>query len=430
MLKRYCKGFYKIYYLLSVICYWQRILLLPVVFCLLPVFTSGCAGGEMAKKDIKSLSWNTYLFNNQREGNTEDSMELPPRLSSNFMIAGAPMFKFFVPYDPAEYSSPAIVDGIAYVGSADGYFYAIDMTKGREIWEFPVKGAVESSATVSGGRVYFGTGKGVLYCLSGKDGKEIWRFQAKTEIISSPAVEDGVIYFNSADDRLYALKAESGEKLWQYSRRYVKNIVKRIFASPAIYGDKIYYNSADGYVVAVEKSSGREVWQKSVLGAGEEGADTARLTPTIDGSMLYVINGDRFLVALDAEKGEEGWRFNSIRISDFTVSRGYIFIAGYDGSIIAMNKSGKIVWKEKTGQGVPVSMIAVDKCLVVASNYKIENLLSTDIGSHIDIFDMESGKNEWNENIDSTVSASLSAAYNHLLLVTDHGYLRIYKSIQ
>ncbi|MBI5875974.1 MAG: PQQ-binding-like beta-propeller repeat protein [Deltaproteobacteria bacterium] len=355
-------------------------------------------------------------------------MEAPLRLSANFMIAGAPVFKFFIPYGPAEYSAPAIVDNIVYVGSADGYFYAIDLIKGREIWEFPTTGAVESSPTVSDGRVYFGTGKGILYCLDSKDGREIWRFQAKAEIISSPVVEDGVIYFNSADDKLYALKAGTGEKLWQYSRRYIKKIVKRTFASPAVYGDKIYCNFADGYIVAVEKSSGREVWQKAM--AGEDHAGAARFTPTIDNGLVYLINGDGFLVGLDAETGEERWRFDTIKISDFTASKGYMFIAGYDGSVIAMNKSGKIIWKGKTSQGIPVSMIIADKYLVVASNYKTENTLSTDIGSYVDIFDTDTGVKAWNENIDSTVSASLSAAYNHLLLVTDHGYLRIYKSSQ
>src|SRR3989339_242228 len=126
-----------------------RLGVLPITYCLLSIacilFFTGCASKQIAKKDIKSLAWKTYLFNNQREGKTEDSMELPLRLSTNFMIAGAPVFKFFIPYDPAEYSSPAIVDSIVYVGSADGYFYAIDLIKGRGIWEFAATGAVESS---------------------------------------------------------------------------------------------------------------------------------------------------------------------------------------------------------------------------------------------------------------------------------------------
>lgn len=404
----------------------QRFLfcILNSVFCIL--FFTGCAGKQIAGKEIKSLPWKTYLFNNQRGGQTEDTMNLPVGSSADFMIAGAPVFKFFIPYEPAEYSSPAIVDNIVYVGAADKYFYAIDLKKGRVIWEFSTSGAVESSPTVHNSRVYFGTGYGILYCLDTKDGHEIWRFQAKTEIISSPVVEGDTVYFSSADDKLYALKAETGEKLWHYSRRYVKKIVKRMFASPVVHGDKIYGNFTDGYIAAVEKSSGREVWNKRVI--GDDRADAARFTPTIEDSLVYLISSDGFLVALDAENGEERWRFDIIKIYDFTLSKGYMFVAGYDGSIIAMNKSRKIIWRKKVSQGIPVSMIAADNYIITSSNYKTETFYSSDTGSYLDVFDMDTGKKVWSDNIDSTVSASLAAAYNHLFLVTDKGYLRIYKS--
>ena len=435
MLKRYYRGSYKSQWSVvrgqwSVV---RKGLMRLVLFLLvtghwsLVTLVTGCAGDKIVSGEIKSLPWKTYLFNSQREGKTEDTMKLPAGSSADFRIAGAAIFKFFLPYDPAEYSSPAIVDNIIYVGASDKYFYAIDLKKGKVIWEFSTSGAVESSPTIHNGRVYFGTGDGILYCLDSKDGHEIWRFQAGTEIISSPVVEGDAVYFNSADDKLYALKAETGEKLWHYSRRYVKKIInKRMFASPAVYGDKIYCNFTDGYIAAVEKSSGREVWQKRVL--GEDHADAARFTPTIKDSLVYLISGDGFLIALDAENGEERWRFDIIKISDFTLSKGYMFAAGYDGSIIAMNKSGKIVWRKKVSQGIPVSMIAADNYIITSSNYKTETLFSSATGSYVDIFDMDKGKKVWNENIDSTVSASLAAAYNHLFLVTDKGYLRIYKS--
>lgn len=423
MLKRYCKGFYRsqdseVRNQSFLFC------ILYPVFCIL--FFTGCAGDKVVSSEIKSLPWKAYLFNNQREGKTEDTMKLPIGSFADFRIADAAMFKLFIPYDPTEYSSPAIVDNIVYVGASNKYFYAIDLKNGRVIWEFSTSGAIESSPTVHNGRVYFGTGGGILYCLDSKDSREIWRFQAGTEIISSPVVEDDAVYFNSADDKLYALKAETGEKLWQYSRRYARKIVKRTFTSPAAHGDKIYCNFTDGYIAAVEKSSGREVWQKRTLGEGHAGV--ARFTPTIKDGLVYLINGDGFLIVMDAENGEDRWRFDIIKISDFTLSKGYIFAAGYDGSIIAINKSGKIVWRKKVGQGIPVSIIAADNYVIAASNYKTDFIFSSATGSYVDIFDMDKGKKVWSENIDSTISASMAAAYNHLFLVTDKGYLRVYKS--
>jgi len=250
MLRRYCKGFYKIGYGLWAIGYRRRIFLLPIASsCLLPVFIIGCAGDLAAKKDIKSIPWETYLLNNQRHGETEDTFVSPPNIAGDFRISSG--IRFFPIYDPRQYSSPAVVDNVVYVGSADKHFYAVNIKNGKEIWGFETTGAVESSPTVAGGRVYFGVNDGKLYCLDINDGREIWHFQANTEIISSPVIENGIVYFNSADDKVYALKSENGEIVWRYNRRYIKRMVKRMFTSLAAYSNKIYCNFSDGYMVAM-----------------------------------------------------------------------------------------------------------------------------------------------------------------------------------
>ena len=394
---------------------------------LLPFFIGGCSGGQIVKKDVKVTPWATYLYNKERQGNTDDTILSPLKLARDFRIARG--IRFFPIYEPKQYSSPAIVDNVIYIGSADKFFYAIDLSKGKRIWEFKTTGAVESSPTVADGMVYFGTNDGKFYCLNGRDGKEIWRFQANTEIISSPIVAKKVIYFNSADDKLYALNAETGEKLWQYNRRYVKGIVKRMFASPTLYNDKIYSNFSDGTIVAVEKSSGREVWNKKIEGKDEIGF--VRATPTVNDGLVYLINGDGYTVAFDAENGEERWKFDIIRAVNFVLGQNHIFITGYDGRIVAMKKnSGEIIWRRKVSNGVPASIVISDNYLIVASNYESETFFSSISGSYIDIFEIETGKRVWDEKIDSTTSTSLAVAYNHLFFVTDRGFLRIYTSSQ
>ena len=46
-------------------------------------------------------------------------------------------------------SSPAIVAGVAYVGSTDGNLYAVDTATGVQKWKFATKGWVSSSPAVS-----------------------------------------------------------------------------------------------------------------------------------------------------------------------------------------------------------------------------------------------------------------------------------------
>lgn len=421
---------------------WSVVSVIKILFLLLLItghwslitVLTGCTVDKTARTEIKNLPWETYLFNKERHGQTEDTIISPPRLFNDFDIKSG--IKFLYTYEPAQYSSPAIVNKVIYVGSSAKYLYAIDIVTGNPLWEFKTTGAVESSPTVASGMVYFGTNDGVLYCLNSSNGSEVWRFHIKTEIISSPIVEDGKIYFNSADDKLYALNAKTGEMLWQYKRGYVKKIVRRMFVSPAIFGDMIYCNFTDGYIAAIEKSSGNEVWAKRVAKPSDRWigenitADIPRLTPTVSSGLIYLVNGDGFFTILDAKTGEEKWKFDIIRIFDFTIGYGgNIFLAGYDGSIIAMDGvSREVVWRRRVTQGFPASVIATGNHLIITSNYKSETLFFDSAVSYVDIFTADSGKKMWSEKIDSTISTTPTVAYNNLFLVTDKGHLRIYKS--
>ena len=58
-----------------------------------------------------------------------------------------------------------MVDGVVYVGSADGYLYAVGAESGRERWRFETDGPVFSSPAVVDGVVYVGSGDGRLYAV-------------------------------------------------------------------------------------------------------------------------------------------------------------------------------------------------------------------------------------------------------------------------
>lgn len=75
-------------------------------------------------------------------------------------------------------SSPAIVDGKAYIGSFDGYLYCLDLAMGKPDWKFKTTGGVKSSPCVDSGKVYIGStnqvdGKGGFYCVDSKSGEKI-----------------------------------------------------------------------------------------------------------------------------------------------------------------------------------------------------------------------------------------------------------------
>lgn len=170
-------------------------------------------------------------------------------------------------------SSPAISDGIVYIGSRDRRLYALDLTArawplewpilrmwsyayllgyapyppvpSGLIWHLHADGEVKSSPAVAKGMVYFGTGSGTFYALD-TSGQEQWRFDAGGALPSSPAVGNGVVYFGSADGRLYALDAASGHKLWDFATG------GEISSSPTLAYHKVFVTSEDGYLYALE----------------------------------------------------------------------------------------------------------------------------------------------------------------------------------
>ena len=110
------------------------------------------------------------------------------------------------------YSSPAVANGIVYVGSEDKNLYAIDAVTGKEKWRFATGDHIFSSPTVADGTVYVGSEDENLYAIDVATGKEKWRTADGDWVYSTPAVANGVVYVGNADKRLYAIDAVTGKR--------------------------------------------------------------------------------------------------------------------------------------------------------------------------------------------------------------------------
>ena len=80
-------------------------------------------------------------------------------------------------------ASPAVANGRVYTGSADGTLYALGAKSGRELWRFDTEGhtlesgkfgfdrrTVEASPSVADGRVFIGSRDGFLYAVDAATG--------------------------------------------------------------------------------------------------------------------------------------------------------------------------------------------------------------------------------------------------------------------
>ena len=78
----------------------------------------------------------------------------------------------------------------------------------RALWQFTTRGRVDSSPVVVGGRVFFGSADGRLYAVDVASGKEVWKFEGGGSFTASPAVAAGRLVIGTDDGNLYCFGQE------------------------------------------------------------------------------------------------------------------------------------------------------------------------------------------------------------------------------
>ena len=103
-------------------------------------------------------------------------------------------------------ASPAVAEGVYYLGDGDGRFYARDAASDAEAWRFEAGGGIVSSPIVVGDRIYFGARDGRLYALRRDNGAPLWTLELGAPIELPPAYADGRLYVRTADGWLHAVE--------------------------------------------------------------------------------------------------------------------------------------------------------------------------------------------------------------------------------
>lgn len=200
---------------------------------------------------VSRWDWPTYGHDAQHSfhGKTTITASTAPTLARAWAF----------PTGDAVTATPTVVHGVVYVGSWDGFFYAIDLRTGKLRWKFELKrqasiqpqpGRQPRDATSDGGMVT----------------SSAW-FEP------SDGHHPDLVLFGGGYT-LYALKASTGQELWshEYTGRPDRSPdpdhdEARIFSSPVVVDGKVIIGvSTDGqenhrgYVVAARLSDGGPAW--------------------------------------------------------------------------------------------------------------------------------------------------------------------------
>ena len=170
-----------------------------------------------------------------------DNLGFSSSASATITIAVEGSLKWRYQAGSGIYSSPAIgADRTMYIGSNDGYLYAIappsdNSQYGELLWRYQTGDEISSSPTVgSDDTIYVGSDDNYLYAITppsdgSQAGELLWRYHTGDSINSSPAIgSDNIIYVGSNDGNLYSIAtpdddSQSGVLIWRYQTSGIIN---------------------------------------------------------------------------------------------------------------------------------------------------------------------------------------------------------------
>jgi outer membrane protein assembly factor BamB len=282
-------------------------------------------------------------------------------------------------------SSPAVVGGTAYF-AAGNRVYAVDEVSGALKWRYPqdrdqgLDTVIRTSPAVADGLVYVGAQSGELTALDAEKGTKLWAFNTRSAISSSPAIANGVVYFGSVDGRLWALDAKTGAEVntWKGGLK----LTDEITGAPAVANDNVFVLTMDSTLISISAASGRS------RGAQKVNGSVLGMSPVVSGDAVYVAAGsniyyfygrnlslrrvvnlpvdataapavteetvyipcrDQRIYAFDARTGKAKWR-NGTKL-DFdivaspSISGSSLYVGTLQGEVYALNaETGEITW--------------------------------------------------------------------------------------
>ena len=196
---------------------------------------------------------------------------------------------------------PVIANGVAYVGTGDNAFYALQARDGKLLWRIKIDGAVVDFLVAADGVIYVSTyvgqsGPANLYALRASDGVQIWEYHAGNDSISAPVVEDGLAYI-SAPNGVMALRASNGTQAWHFiasGEAYISSLDNGVLYASAHVGD-----NGPGSAYALRASDGQLLWSYT--------SSNPLDPPDVIDGMAYIGAWDGTLYALQASNGKLLW---------------------------------------------------------------------------------------------------------------------------
>ncbi len=231
-------------------------------------------------------------------------------------------------------ASPAIVDGVAFVGDTVGNLYAVDTHNGGLLWNYTLTtaAAIDGAPAVDPalGLVFIGTSAGSVYAVSEASGKLNWS-TTLTGAVSAPVYGAGKLYVTTSTGAVDALSESTGASQWKVTLGSPSTSAPVLNVSVKL----LVVGESGGDVLGLNSSSGATRW--TYVTGGPVAASAMISTGTV-----YVGSNDGKLYALNQLTGAKRWIYTTLGAVQDTPSLddlGLLYVGSDDGHLYVIHSN-------------------------------------------------------------------------------------------
>jgi outer membrane protein assembly factor BamB len=312
-----------------------------------------------------SLTWKNRKLEGSMDFGAPIELERTGKLPSDSLLPSIPAGpgpQWRTKLNGAIYAPAAIREGVAYVGTTGGMFYAISVSDGSFVWNFSAGRPIHGEALITTDAVFFACDNGFLYRLDRATGKEVWRYDLGDSQASrtlphlvdyydphsgefdwdwtapKPLLADGVLYLGSGNGTFHAVSADHGTRVWQFESK------GKIRTDAVIAGDHIVFANFNGSIFALDRTSGVVVWERKTPAPFTS-------SPALIAGKIVIGSRGGVLLAINPENGQTIWRLgfwgSSIESVPVLDNGSRFFIGSSDMRKVSLIDSGdgSVVWR-------------------------------------------------------------------------------------
>ena len=318
--------------------------------------------------------------------------------------------------------APAIDGNRVYAASPHGEVVALDLAKGRQVWQRHLKLALSGGPGAGNGLVLVCSSGGTVVALGAADGAERWRVDLNSELLAAPVTTTDLVVVRTVDGKLYGLEAANGHQRWVADQQ-VPRLTLRGTSRPVIAGEFAISGFDNGRLVAVTLASGTTAWDVAV-GQPRGSSELQRLIDidspaVVDGDDLFAVAFQGRAVRLARDTGREIWAHEISSYRGLAADALGVYVSTAAGEVTRLDRaSGAERWQQKGLLRRSLTAPALQGSRVVVADYQ----------GYIHWLGMEDGAFQARAKAGTRITSAPQVAGDLVVVETEKGAIEVWRA--